>query len=223
MPCFDTLRDSGYQGAMSLEYVHQDYMDTRYDDVITETILTIVQEIPRNALAKIDRNLLVTVTSESSQRVMDLLPATASWAWDKRAVDTDACCGNSIASAWKMGNFYVQFARALEQGLDGEQNVGIATTNGAIRLPQASYPFHTSSFRKYRIDIDGGLWGHPRLIARCSPNLGICALEWQDRPENIGTAVSRFVGEGRFMQTRKLGRKAGTRSVRLRCVGINAG
>jgi sugar phosphate isomerase/epimerase len=35
---FGTLRDSGYQGAMSLEYVHQDYMATRYDDVLTETI-----------------------------------------------------------------------------------------------------------------------------------------------------------------------------------------
>ena len=35
---FGTLRDAGYQGAMSLEYVHQDYMDTRYDDVLTETI-----------------------------------------------------------------------------------------------------------------------------------------------------------------------------------------
>jgi sugar phosphate isomerase/epimerase len=36
---FGTLRDSGYQGAMSLEYVFQDYMNTRYDDVLTETIL----------------------------------------------------------------------------------------------------------------------------------------------------------------------------------------
>jgi sugar phosphate isomerase/epimerase len=35
---FGTLRDSGYQGALALEYVHQDYMDTRYDDVLTETI-----------------------------------------------------------------------------------------------------------------------------------------------------------------------------------------
>jgi len=33
------LRGSGYQGAMSLEYVYQDYMNTRYDDVLTETIL----------------------------------------------------------------------------------------------------------------------------------------------------------------------------------------
>ncbi len=36
---FGTLRDAGYQGAISLEYVHQDYMATRYDDVLTETIL----------------------------------------------------------------------------------------------------------------------------------------------------------------------------------------
>jgi sugar phosphate isomerase/epimerase len=35
---FGTLRDAGYQGALSLEYVHQDYMATRYDDVLTETI-----------------------------------------------------------------------------------------------------------------------------------------------------------------------------------------
>jgi sugar phosphate isomerase/epimerase len=35
---FGTLRDSGYQGALSLEYVHQDYMATRFDDVLTETI-----------------------------------------------------------------------------------------------------------------------------------------------------------------------------------------
>jgi long-chain acyl-CoA synthetase len=43
-------------------------------DVILDEIRA--QEIPRNALGKIDRNLLVTITSESSQRVMDLLPAT---------------------------------------------------------------------------------------------------------------------------------------------------
>jgi sugar phosphate isomerase/epimerase len=36
---FGALRDSGYQGVMALEYVHQDYMDTRHDDVLTETIL----------------------------------------------------------------------------------------------------------------------------------------------------------------------------------------
>ena len=35
---FGALRDAGYQGALSLEYVHQDYMATRYDDVLTETI-----------------------------------------------------------------------------------------------------------------------------------------------------------------------------------------
>ena len=33
-----TLRDAGFQGHMALEYVHQDYMDTLYDDVLTETI-----------------------------------------------------------------------------------------------------------------------------------------------------------------------------------------
>ena len=34
-----TLRDTGYGGRLSLEYVHQDYMDTLYDDVLTETIV----------------------------------------------------------------------------------------------------------------------------------------------------------------------------------------
>jgi sugar phosphate isomerase/epimerase len=33
-----TLRDAGYSGALALEYVHQDYMATLYDDVLTETI-----------------------------------------------------------------------------------------------------------------------------------------------------------------------------------------
>jgi sugar phosphate isomerase/epimerase len=33
-----TLRDVGYAGALALEYVHQDYMATLYDDVLTETI-----------------------------------------------------------------------------------------------------------------------------------------------------------------------------------------
>lgn len=33
-----TLRDAGYGGALSLEYVHQDYMNTLGDDVLTETI-----------------------------------------------------------------------------------------------------------------------------------------------------------------------------------------
>jgi sugar phosphate isomerase/epimerase len=33
-----TLRDSGYDGWLSVEWVHQDYMDTLYDDVLTETI-----------------------------------------------------------------------------------------------------------------------------------------------------------------------------------------
>ena len=33
-----TLRDAGYAGHLSLEYVHQDYMGTLTDDVLTETI-----------------------------------------------------------------------------------------------------------------------------------------------------------------------------------------
>jgi sugar phosphate isomerase/epimerase len=33
-----TLRDAGYGGWLSVEFVHQDYMDTLYDDVLTETI-----------------------------------------------------------------------------------------------------------------------------------------------------------------------------------------
>ena len=33
-----TLRDAGYAGWLSVEWVHQDYMDTLYDDVLTETI-----------------------------------------------------------------------------------------------------------------------------------------------------------------------------------------
>ncbi|MFV0384981.1 sugar phosphate isomerase/epimerase family protein [Paracoccus sp. (in: a-proteobacteria)] len=35
---FGTLRDAGYQGALAIEPVHQDYMDTLYDDVLTEII-----------------------------------------------------------------------------------------------------------------------------------------------------------------------------------------
>ncbi len=35
---FGRLRDIGYQGAASLEYVHQDYMNTLFDDVLSETI-----------------------------------------------------------------------------------------------------------------------------------------------------------------------------------------
>jgi sugar phosphate isomerase/epimerase len=35
---FGTLRDAGYTGALSLENVHQDYMNTLYDDVLTEVI-----------------------------------------------------------------------------------------------------------------------------------------------------------------------------------------
>jgi sugar phosphate isomerase/epimerase len=33
------LRAAGFTGHLALEYVHQDYMDTLYDDVLTETIL----------------------------------------------------------------------------------------------------------------------------------------------------------------------------------------
>ena len=35
---FATLRDAGYQGWLALEAVHQDYMNTLGDDVITETV-----------------------------------------------------------------------------------------------------------------------------------------------------------------------------------------
>jgi sugar phosphate isomerase/epimerase len=35
---FATLRDAGFTGRLALEYVHQDYMATLYDDVLTETI-----------------------------------------------------------------------------------------------------------------------------------------------------------------------------------------
>lgn len=35
---FGTLRDAGYQGALAIENVHQDYMNTLYEDVLTETI-----------------------------------------------------------------------------------------------------------------------------------------------------------------------------------------
>ena len=33
-----TLRGCGYSGSLAVEYVHQDYMDTMHDDVLTETI-----------------------------------------------------------------------------------------------------------------------------------------------------------------------------------------
>ncbi|GLS87077.1 hypothetical protein GCM10010873_20510 [Cypionkella aquatica] len=36
---FATLRDAGYQGHLALEAVHQDYMNTLTEDVLTETIL----------------------------------------------------------------------------------------------------------------------------------------------------------------------------------------
>jgi len=35
---FATLRDAGFHGHLALEYVHQDYMNTLHDDVLTETI-----------------------------------------------------------------------------------------------------------------------------------------------------------------------------------------
>lgn len=35
---FGTLRDRSYQGALSIEPVHQDYMNTLFDDVLTEII-----------------------------------------------------------------------------------------------------------------------------------------------------------------------------------------
>ncbi len=34
----ETLRDANYGGYLSIEYVHQDYMNTLFDDVLTETI-----------------------------------------------------------------------------------------------------------------------------------------------------------------------------------------
>ncbi len=35
---FGALRDAGFTGHMALEYVHQDYMGTLHDDVLTETV-----------------------------------------------------------------------------------------------------------------------------------------------------------------------------------------
>lgn len=35
---FGTLKNAGYEGALAIEYVHQDYMNTLFDDVLTETI-----------------------------------------------------------------------------------------------------------------------------------------------------------------------------------------
>lgn len=35
---FGTLRDAGYDGALAIEPVHQDYMNTLFDDVLTEII-----------------------------------------------------------------------------------------------------------------------------------------------------------------------------------------
>jgi hypothetical protein len=45
---------------------------------------------------------------------------------------------NSASSTWRLNLEAVWGPTAL-QGLDSEQNVGIATTNGAIRLLHASY------------------------------------------------------------------------------------
>lgn len=35
----ETLRSTGYDGFLSIEYVHQGYMNTLFDDVLTETVL----------------------------------------------------------------------------------------------------------------------------------------------------------------------------------------
>lgn len=35
---FGTLRDAGYDGALAIENVHQDYMNTLFEDVMTETV-----------------------------------------------------------------------------------------------------------------------------------------------------------------------------------------
>ena len=35
---FGILRDVGYDGALTLEPVHQDYMNTVFDDVLTEIV-----------------------------------------------------------------------------------------------------------------------------------------------------------------------------------------
>jgi sugar phosphate isomerase/epimerase len=36
---FGALRDANYRGALSIEYLYQDWMDARFDDVMTETVL----------------------------------------------------------------------------------------------------------------------------------------------------------------------------------------
>lgn len=43
---FGRLREVGYNGAASLEYVHQDYMNTLFDDVLSETIA--LRDVYRN-------------------------------------------------------------------------------------------------------------------------------------------------------------------------------
>jgi sugar phosphate isomerase/epimerase len=35
---FAALRDAGYDGWLAIEYVHQSYMATVYDDVLSETV-----------------------------------------------------------------------------------------------------------------------------------------------------------------------------------------
>jgi hypothetical protein len=35
---FGTLRDAGYTGALAIEPVHQDYMNTLFEDVLTEIV-----------------------------------------------------------------------------------------------------------------------------------------------------------------------------------------
>jgi sugar phosphate isomerase/epimerase len=35
---FGTLRDAGYDGALAIEPVHQDYMNTLFEDVLTEIV-----------------------------------------------------------------------------------------------------------------------------------------------------------------------------------------
>lgn len=35
---FATLRDTGYSGALAIEYVHQEFLGANADDVMTETV-----------------------------------------------------------------------------------------------------------------------------------------------------------------------------------------
>ncbi len=43
-----TLREASYNGYLSTEYVHQDYMGTLYDDVLSETVK--MRDLIRNHL-----------------------------------------------------------------------------------------------------------------------------------------------------------------------------